>query len=281
MAEWYDIYPKDKWKAEKYNIMDQFSLKGKKGFITGGCGGLGRNTAAAWAENGADVALVDLPRTKERLEPLCKEMSEKYGVRVIPIYCDVSDPESVKAMKEELLDKFGDIDLAYVNAGICMSGDDVNVPYETWKKTMEVNLNGIYLCAMAAKEIMIEKGHGGSIVMTSSLSGFSANNAYGNPTPVCAYGTSKAGVYELSRFMAASLAGNGIRVNCVSPGYVWSGIHEGAMDKDGHDMLMMPVPMKKFGLNEDIASAVLFLSTDAAKYVTGTVIHVDGGYSVF
>ena len=281
MAEWYDIYPKDKWKAEKYNIMDQFSLKGKKGFITGGCGGLGRNTAAAWAENGADVALVDLPRTKERLEPLCKEMSERYGVRVIPIYCDVSDPESVKAMKEELLDKFGDIDLAYVNAGICMSGDDVNVPYETWKKTMEVNLNGIYLCAMAAKEIMIEKGHGGSIVMTSSLSGFSANNAYGNPTPVCAYGTSKAGVYELSRFMAASLAGNGIRVICVSPGYVWSGIHEGVMDKDGYDMLLMPVPMKKFGLNEDIASAVLFLSTDAAKYVTGTVIHVDGGYSVF
>ena len=281
MAEWYDIYPKDKWKAEKYNIMDQFSLKGKKGFITGGCGGLGRNTAAAWAENGADVALVDLPRTKERLEPLCKKMSERYGVRVIPIYCDVSDPESVKAMKAELLDQFGDIDLAYVNAGICMSGDDVNVPYETWKKTMEVNLNGIYLCAMAAKEIMIEKGHGGSIVMTSSLSGFSANNAYGNPTPVCAYGTSKAGVYELSRFMAASLAGNGIRVNCVSPGYVWSGIHEGVMDKDGHDMLLMPVPMKKFGLNEDIASAVLFLSTDAAKYVTGTVIHVDGGYSVF
>ena len=281
MSEWFDIYPKDKWKDTNYSIMKQFSLKGKKGFVTGGCGGLGRNTAAAWAENGADVALVDLPTTKERLEPLCKEMSEKYGVRVIPVYCDVSNPDAVKAMKEELLREFGDVDLAYVNAGICMMGDDVNVPYDTWKKTLGVNLDGIYLCAMVAKEIMIEKGHGGSIVMTSSLSGFSANNAMGNPTPVCAYGTSKAGVYEFSRFMSASLAGNGIRVNCVSPGYVWSGIHEGVMDKDGHDMLLMPVPMKKFGLNEDIASAVLFLSTDAAKYITGTVIHVDGGYSVF
>ncbi len=281
MAEWFDIYPKDKWKNDSYSIMDQFSLKGKKGFVTGGCGGLGRNVAAAWAEKGADVALVDLPRTKDRLEPLCKEMSQKYGTKVIPVYCDVSDPESVKKMKEELLDKLGDIHIAYANAGICMMGDDVNVPYETWKKTMEVNLDGIYLCAMAAKEIMLEKGHGGSIVMTSSLSGFNANNAYGNPTPVCAYGTSKAGVYELSRFMAASLAGNGIRVNCVSPGYIWSGIHEGVMDKEGHDMLLMPVPIKKFGLNEDIASAVLFLTTDAAKYITGTVIHVDGGYSVF
>lgn len=281
MSDWFDIYPKDKWKKDNYSIMDQFSLKGKKGFVTGGCGGLGRNVAAAWAEKGADVALVDLPRTKERLEPICKEMSQKYGTKVIPVYCDVSDPESVKKMKEKLLDELGDIHIVYANAGICMMGDDVNVPYETWKKTMEVNLDGIYLCAMAAKEIMLEKKHGGSIVMTSSLSGFNANNAFGNPTPVCAYGTSKAGVYELSRFMAASLAGNGIRVNCVSPGYIWSGIHEGVMDKEGHDMLLMPVPIKKFGLNEDIASAVLFLSTDAAKYITGTVIHVDGGYSVF
>ncbi len=281
MAEWFDIYPKDKWKDDNYSIMKLFSLKGKKGFITGGCGGLGRNVAAAWAENGADVALVDLPGTKDRMEVLCKELSDKYGTRVIPIYCDVSDPDSVKAMKEELLKEFGNIDLAYVNAGICMMGDDVNVPYDTWKKTLDVNLDGIYLCAMAAKEIMVEKEHGGSIVMTSSLSGFAANNAYGNPTPVCAYGTSKAGVYEFSRFMAASLARNGIRVNSVSPGYVWSGIHEGVMDKDGHDMLLMPVPMKKFGLNEDIASAVTFLSSDAAKYITGTVIHVDGGYSVF
>ncbi len=281
MSEWFDIYPKDKWRDTGYSIMDQFSLKGKKGFITGGCGGLGRNVAAAWAEKGADVALVDLPGTKNRLEPLCREMSQKYNSRVIPIYCDVSDPKSVKKMKAEILDALGDIHIAYVNAGICMMGDDINVSYDTWKKTMEVNLDGIYLCAMSAKEIMLEKGHGGSIVMTASLSGFNANNAYGNPTPVCAYGTSKAGVYELSRFMAASLAGNGIRVNCVSPGYIWSGIHEGVMDKEGHDMLLMPVPIKKFGLNEDIASAVLFLSTDAAKYITGTVIHVDGGYSVF
>ena len=281
MSNWYDIYPKDQWKDKDYKILNKFSLKGKKGFVTGGCGGLGRNTAAAWAENGADVALVDLPRTKDTLEPLCKEMSERYGVRVIPVYCDVSDPDSVNAMKETLLAEFGDIDLAFVNAGICMMGDDVNVPYETWKKTLDVNLNGIFLCATVAKDIMIEKGHGGSIVMTSSLSGYYANNAYGEPTPACSYGASKAGVTSLARFMAASLAKYGIRVNLVAPGYVWSGIHEGVMEKEGHDMLLMPVPMKRFGLTEDIASTVLFLSTDASAYITGITIHVDGGYSVF
>ena len=226
----------------------------------------------------AEKAEWDFILMTEELEDILKIDMSDFG---FDLEVENSSYDIPNSEKEELLDKLGDIHIAYANAGICMMGDDVDVPYETWKKTMEVNLDGIYLCAMAAKEIMLEKGHGGSIVMTSSLSGFNANNAYGNPTPVCAYGTSKAGVYELSRFMAASLAGNGIRVNCVSPGYIWSGIHEGVMDKEGHDMLLMPVPIKKFGLNEDIASAVLFLSTDAAKYITGTVIHVDGGYSVF
>ena len=82
MAEFYDIYPKDRWKDPSYRLMDKFSLKGKKGFVTGGCGGIGRNVAAAWAEAGADVALVDIPAAKERLEPLCKEMSERYGVKM-------------------------------------------------------------------------------------------------------------------------------------------------------------------------------------------------------
>ena len=90
MAEFYDIYPKDRWKDPSYHLMDKFSLKGKKGVVTGGGGGIGRNVAAAWAEAGADVALVDIPSSKERLEPLCKEMSERYGVKIIPLYCDVS-----------------------------------------------------------------------------------------------------------------------------------------------------------------------------------------------
>ena len=84
MAEFYDIYPKDRWKDPSYRLMDKFSLKGKTGFVTGGGGGIGRNVAAAWAEAGADVALVDIPAAKERLEPLCKEMSERYGVKIIP-----------------------------------------------------------------------------------------------------------------------------------------------------------------------------------------------------
>lgn len=282
VAMWYDeLYPKDQWKAADYRIMDLYGLKGKKGLITGACGGLGRNVAAAWAEMGADVAMADLERTKDKLVPLCEELSERYGIKAVPIYCDVSDPEAVGEMKKTVLEELGDLDLAFINAGVCLGGDDVNVPYEVWKKTIDIDLNGIFLCAMAAKEIMLEKGHGGSMVLTSSLSGFWANNGGGYPTPVCSYGSAKAGVAQLARFMAGSLAKDGIRVNAVAPGYIWSGIHEGVMEKEGHDWLLEPVPIKHFGLTEDIASAVLFLTSNAGKYITGTTLHVDGGYSVF
>ena len=107
MTEFYDIYPKDRWKDPSYRLMDKFSLMGKKGFVTGGGGGIGRNVAAAWAEAGADVALVDIPASKERLEPLCKEMSERYGVKIIPLYCDVSDKAQVDKLEEDLFDCAG------------------------------------------------------------------------------------------------------------------------------------------------------------------------------
>ena len=101
MAEnFYSVYPTDRWKDSSYRLMDKFSLRGKKGFVTGGAGGIGRNTAAAWAEAGADVALVDIPSSKERLEPLAKEMSERYGVKIVPMYCDVSDKAQVDELEK-------------------------------------------------------------------------------------------------------------------------------------------------------------------------------------
>ena len=281
MEHFYDIYPKDRWRDPEYRLMDKFSLKGKKGFVTGGGGGIGRNTAAAWAEAGADVALIDIPTSREALEPLAEELSKRYGVKVVPIYCDVSDKAQVDAMRETLIKELGTVDIAHINAGICLKGDNVDVPYETWKRVIDVDLNGAFLTAQAAAQIMREHGHGGSIIITSSLSGCNANFMNGGPTPVCAYGTAKAGISQMARYMGAGLAPFGIRVNSISPGYVWSGIHEAGMTKEGHDMCLETVPIKRFGTNDELQGAVLFLSSDASSYVTGINIPVDGGYSIY
>ena len=277
----FDQYPLDQWKDPSHKVMDLFSLKGKKGFVTGGAGGLGRNTAAAWAEAGADVAIVDLPSSKDRLEPLTAELSERFGVSVVRLYCDVSSMEDVAALKGQLVDGLGTVDIAFINAGVNVPGDDADEPYEVWKKTIDINLTGAYMTAQMAQHIMREHGHGGSLIFTSSLSGHNANFIGGGPSPVAAYGATKAGVYEYARYLAAALAPYGIRSNAISPGYVWSGIFDGRIEPEGHDLMVAPVPMRRFGTNEEIASAVLFLASDASSYVTGINLQVDGGYSVY
>ena len=281
MSEFYNIYPKDKWRNPEYKVMDKFSLKGKKGFVTGGAGGIGRNVAAAWAEAGADVALVGTPASQERLAPLAEEMSKRYGVKIIPLYCDVSDEEQVNQLEKDLIREFGTVDIAHINAGVCLSGDNVDVSYKTWEKVIDIDLTGAFLTAQIAQRIMRKHNHGGSIIITSSSSAYNVKFIDGNPSPAFTYGTAKAGVSQMARYMAASLAPYGIRVNIISPSYVWSGIHEGVMDKIGHNACLETVPIKRFGTTEEIQGALLFLASDASSYITGIDIPIDGGYSIF
>lgn len=254
-------YPLDKWEDSNYSILDKFSMRGRKGFVTGAAGGLGRNAAAALAQAGADVALVDLPSQEDKLTELAKDMSERFGTNVIALTCDVTNVEQ--------------------NAGVNVPGDDQDATEEVWTRTININLNGTYRTGRIAHEIMREHGHGGSLIFTASLSGHNANYMMGSPTPVNAYGATKAAIMEHSRYLAAALAKDGIRSNTISPGYVWSGIFNGRIDMPGHDAMLEVVPMHRFGTNDEIASTVLFLASDASSYVTGTDIRVDGGYSVF
>ena len=281
MSNFYDHYVKDAWREPDFDMYKKFSLAGKVGMVTGGGGGIGRNTAAAWAAAGADVALVDIPCSKERLEKLAAEMSEKFSVKVEPFYCDVSEPEQVAHLRKDLVDKMGTIDVAHINAGVCLMGDDVDVPLDVWNKTVAINLTGAHLTGQLAQQVMREHGHGGSIIFTSSLSGYNANFIGGGPSPVYTYGATKAAISQLARYMGAALAPHNIRVNTISPGYVWSGIHEGVMNEQGHDMCLEVVPIKRFGLTEDLQGALLFLASDASAYVTGINIPIDGGYSIY
>ena len=256
-------------------------MKGRKGFVTGAAGGLGRNAAAALAQAGADVALVDLPSKKDQMEELASEMHALFGTNVIAEPCDITDPQQVEDLKQRLVDRLGTVDFAFLNAGVNIPGDDQDAGEEVWGKTIEINLNGAYRTARIAHEIMREHEHGGSLVFTASLSGHNANYMAGGPTPVNAYGATKAAIMEHSRYLAAALSRYGIRSNTISPGYVWSGIFNGRIDMAGHDTMLEVVPMRRFGTNDEIASAVLFLASDASSYVTGTDLRVDGGYSVY
>lgn len=216
-----------------------------------------------------------------RSKTLAAELSARYGVKAAALCCDVTDKAQVDALKDGLLRELGTIDLAHSNAGVCLPGDDVDVPYETWKRVIDVDLNGAFLTAQLAHQIMRAHGHGGSIILTSSLSAFNANYMAGSPSPVCAYGSAKAGLTQMARHMAARLAPYNIRVNTFSPGYAWSGIHEGVMDKAGHDMCIEPVPMGRFCTMDELQGTILFLPSDASSYITGINIAVDGGYSIY
>lgn len=281
MAEFFDIYNKDLWREPSYRLMDKFSLKGKKAFITGGAGGIGRNVAAAWAEAGADIALVGTPGSQGRLEPLVQTLASRYPVQITALYCDVSDEVQVVKLKDDLLHQMGTIDLALINAGVCLPHDDLDVTPQTWRRTMDVDLTGTYLTSQVAYEIMREHRHGGSILMVSSISGHFAKFVAGGPAPNAAYGAAKAGMLQYARYLAAALAPYDIRVNTLSPSNVWSGIHEGVMTKGVHDALLELVPMKRFGTNDEVQGAALFLASAASSYITGADLLLDGGYSVY
>lgn len=215
------------------------------------------------------------------MDELTSEMHELFGTEVIVEPCDITDPQQVEDLKQHLIERLSTVDFAFLNAGVNVPSDDQDATEEVWTKTIEINLNGTYRTARIAHEIMREHGHCGSLVFTASLSGHNANYMMGGPTPVNAYGATKAAIMEHSRYLAAALARYGIRSNTISPGYVWSGIFNGRIDMAGHDAMLETVPMHRFGTNDEIAGAVLFLTSDAASYVTGTDLRVDGGYRVF
>ena len=120
-------YPLDKWEDSNYSILDKFSMRGRKGFVTGAAGGLGRNAAAALAQAGADVALVDLPSQEDKLTELVKDMSERFGTNVIALTCDVTNVERVAELKTQLVEQLGTVDFAFLNAGVNVPGDEIGL----------------------------------------------------------------------------------------------------------------------------------------------------------
>ncbi len=254
------------------SVLDLFRMEGKKGFITGAGKGIGRALAAAFAEVGADVAVVD--RHADRAEAVAEELRSKHGREIIPVTCDVSQPDQVNGMIRAVTEAYGTLDFAINNAGIVNFHPFEEAPPEEWRRIIDVNLFGLFLTAQAAARAMIAGGKRGSIVNTASMSAHIVNT----PQTTSSYCASKAAVVHLTRSMAVEMAKYGIRVNCVSPGYIatevvtnFSDQVQGWIDR---------TPQKRMAKPEELAGAYLFLASDASAYATGSELVIDGGYTL-
>lgn len=255
------------------SFKDMFTLKGKVAFVTGAAGGIGRSTAAGFAELGAKVALMDIPAAEEKLKQNVKDIQERYGVEAMYVLGDVSDPNSVDAFLQQVVDRFGTIDVVHNNAGVGLQPDNAQIPYETWCKEVNINLTGAFLVARNCANIMKKHGHGGSIVTTASMSGVIVNSGV-------TYASTKAAVKHMSNALGIEYARDQIRFNSVCYGYILSGLHEkfGFEQTDPiYDAMGESTPMGRIAPLEEAVGVVLYLATDLSSFETASSIVVDGG----
>lgn len=252
--------------------MKLFDLSGKTAIVTGGGKGIGRQMAQGLAEAGANVVLC--ARQAERCEQAAAEL-EQLGVRALGLGCDVRDPEQVRAVVGRTVDDFGSVDILVNNAGVVWGATAEEMPLEGWQKVVDVNLTGVFLFSQAAGRTMID-GSGGSIVNIASVAGL-----HGAPAEIAnsvVYHATKGGVISFTRDLAWKWARHGIRVNAIAPGWFPSDMANLVLEAMG-DELLPRVPLGRFGGPEDLKGPVVFLASDAAAYVTGHTLVVDGGQS--
>lgn len=251
------------------NILESFSLSGKKALVVGGAGDLGKAMVEALAQAGAHTVIIDFD---ERVFELCDKFRAD-GLQVDPIRADVSEIEQVRKSYQEALDLLGGtIDILVNSAGIQRRYPSEEFPEEEWSKVIAINLDAtFYYCKYAAND-MIKKG-GGKIINIASLMSF-----LGGIT-IPAYAASKGGVAQLTKALSNDWAAKGICVNAIAPGYMDTQLNTALIaDKKRTDEVMLRVPMKRWGDGEDLKGLTVFLSSEASDYITGCVIPVDGGY---
>lgn len=247
-----------------------FDLTGKVAIVTGATKGLGHGMAMALAEAGADIVVVS------RNEDDCKKVAaeiETMGRKALACSCDVTKPIMVNNLVKNTIDKFGKIDILINNAGIAVTKPAEDLTEEDWDKVMDTNLKGVFFIAQAVGRQMISQKFG-RIINIASMFGLVGDK---NVLP---YLCSKGGVIQLTRGLALEWAKHNIQVNAIAPGYVVTPINEKEMNEEKvQKYLLGKTPMRRFGKAAEIASAAVYLSSDEASYVTGTVLAVDGGWT--
>jgi glucose 1-dehydrogenase len=243
-------------------------LAGKIAVITGAASGIGRGTAVRFAEEGADMVLADLH--EQGLEETAN-LARQLGRRALTQIADVSKRPQVDALMVRAATELGGLDIVMANAGVGRGGPFLESTDEQYDFIMDINLRGVYHCCQAAARIMVERGAGGSIITTAST--YAEVTAPGTTV----YSASKGGVRMMTKTMAVELGQHGIRVNCLGPGWIRTGMNP-LTDEARVRRILDGVPLGRVGTPRDVAGAALFLASDDAAYVTGVIIFVDGGW---
>ncbi len=253
-------------------ILERFSLKGRNALVTGAGRGIGRSLACALGEAGANVLIADIDANTA--EDAVRELS-RLGVGAKAFEADVTASDQVERMVADSVSAFGRLDIAVNNAGIAHLSSVEDLSEADWEDVIGINLKAVFLCCREEGRVMLEQGSG-TIINIASMSGRIVNR----PQPQAHYNASKAGVVQLTRSCAAEWAARGVRVNCISPGHTRTPMTDKVIDEMGDDWISN-TPMGRLGETRDLQGAAVFLASDAASYITGHDLVVDGGYTIW
>ena len=249
-----------------------FNLKGRVAVITGASSGLGKQMAYAFANQGADLAV--LARRVERLEEL-KEELEKTGVRVLTVKCDVTSTVDIDNAAKMVEEEYGKVDILVNCAGSSKDAGVLEMKDDEWDFTMATDLTSVFKMTRAFANIM-KKNNYGRVINIASMYGLVGNVEI----PTIAYHSSKGGVVNFTRAAAAELAKYNITVNAICPGYFYTELTTAVLDTDRfQEFAKEHVPMKRYGKEGELNAGAIFLASDEASYVTGVILPIDGGYT--
>lgn len=241
--------------------------------VTGGAQGIGFGIGRCFAKRHAHIVIADM--NLQAAEQAAKSLEDGGASECLPLACDVSDADDVAQMAQRVMSNYGRIDALINNAGICPFVDIMKMDPATWRRSLEVNLTGPFLCSQAVAKHMIERGQGGSIVCITSLSDSRASGSQVD------YAASKSGLRMFAMSLAVALGPHQIRVNAVAPGHVRTALTQHHWDSDaGQEQIPEIIPLQRLGKPEDIGEACAFLCSPEGSYLSGITIRVDGGNSV-
>ena len=250
-----------------------FDLSGNVAVVTGASSGLGKQMARAFAKQGADLAI--LARRVERLEALKKEIEEEHKVKVLPIQCDVTSSDSINDAAKAVEKEYGHVDILLNCAGASKDKGVLDMADDEWDFTIATDLTSVFKMTRAFANVM-KKNHYGRIINIASMYGLVGNTEI----HTIAYHSSKGGVVNFTRAVAAELATEGITCNAICPGYFETELTKAVLDTDSFQAFAKThVPMQRYGKEGELNAGAIFLASKEASYVTGAILPIDGGYT--